>query len=75
MIRKLLVVGFLALITLFVAAIIGKKAQAKPTKELFEIQSRMLLLWPEGSIMPVPADSKDSGTIKLLYWRKRSCQS
>lgn len=70
MIRKLWVVGFLALITLFVAAVFGKKAQAKPAKELFEIQSRILLLGPEGSIMPIQADSKDTGTIKLHYWRK-----
>jgi hypothetical protein len=70
MIRKLWVVGVLAIITLFVAAFSGKKAQAKPAKELFEIQSRMLLLGPKGSIMPIHADSNGTGFSKLLNWRK-----
>jgi hypothetical protein len=39
MIRKLWVVGVLALITLFVAVVFGKKAQAKPANELFEIKT------------------------------------
>jgi hypothetical protein len=36
---KLWLIGVLALITLFVAVVFGKKAQAKPEKELFEIKT------------------------------------